>query len=374
MIDNHLQTDLSTHREQLFRWFVKQVGDVQAAEDLTQETLVEAWNNRYKLTDPSGVTAWLYAIASNIHKRWLRQNGRDQARYTPLSEETFSTSSLTSIDLSRTDLITLLDRALAELPPETRTVVLMRYLEELPQAKVAQILGLSESAVAVRLHRGKLELRRRLQLEADGEISQQGWQKTNIWCPVCGIHCYEGKLDSHTGELMLWCPRCFPDSRFPDWGHTETPEQHLIKGLTSFKPALNRVMKNMADHLIPALPQGKIRCETCGTETPLYRTYPSHVPRFQDDHPGIHYTCPKCAELSYSALSGIAISTPEARQFWKDHPRIQQQPIQRAEHEGQSVIIFEIASIADPKARLAVFFAQESFELLKVERTDKHHD
>jgi RNA polymerase sigma factor (sigma-70 family) len=242
VIDNHLQTDLSTHRDMLFRWFIKQVGDVQTSEDLTQETLVEAWNNRHKLVDPAGLTSWLYAIASNIHKRWLRQSGRDRARYAPLSEETFAASAPNNIELSRADLITLLDRALAELPAETRRIVLMRYLEDLPQVKVAQILGLSESAVAVRLHRGKLELRRHLQAETNGETSSS-WQRTNIWCPVCGLHFYEGKLDSQTGELVLWCPRCFPDARFPDWGHTETADLPLIKGLTSFKPALNRVMK-----------------------------------------------------------------------------------------------------------------------------------
>jgi hypothetical protein len=129
----------------------------------------------------------------------------------------------------------------------------------------------------------------------------------------------------------------------------------------------------MADHLIPALPKGQIHCATCGTAVPLYRTMPEHIPRFQDDHPGIQYTCPTCDELSYSALSGIAISTPEARQFWKDHPRIQQQPIQRVEHEGRPVMIFEVASIDESKARLAVFFDQQSFELLKVERTDEDH-
>src|SRR5687768_6645156 len=107
LIDNHLQTDLSIHRDQLFRWFVKQVGDVQTAEDLTQETLVEAWNNRHKLIDTAGTTAWLYAVASNIHKRWMRHNGRDQARMTPLSEETFTENTLPAFDLSRSDLIDL---------------------------------------------------------------------------------------------------------------------------------------------------------------------------------------------------------------------------------------------------------------------------
>jgi RNA polymerase sigma factor (sigma-70 family) len=64
------------------------------------------------------------------------------------------------VDLERDDLAWLLDRALALLPPETREILVQKYVEECPQADVAARLGLTEGAVEARLQRGKLALRR----------------------------------------------------------------------------------------------------------------------------------------------------------------------------------------------------------------------
>lgn len=51
-------------------------GDATAAEDLAQETLLEAWRHRWKLHDPSGRLPWLAAIARNVCSRWHRAQAR----------------------------------------------------------------------------------------------------------------------------------------------------------------------------------------------------------------------------------------------------------------------------------------------------------
>ena len=51
-------------------------GDGDAAEDLAQETLLEAWRHRHKVTDAHGVDRWLMAIARNVCLRWGRTCGR----------------------------------------------------------------------------------------------------------------------------------------------------------------------------------------------------------------------------------------------------------------------------------------------------------
>ena len=78
------------------------------------------------------------------------------------------------LELERGELAHLLDQAMALLPPETRTILIERYINELPQAEVAARLGLSENLVAVRLHRGKLALRRVLSNELSQEMSSYG--------------------------------------------------------------------------------------------------------------------------------------------------------------------------------------------------------
>jgi RNA polymerase sigma-70 factor (ECF subfamily) len=80
--------DLALHAERarLVHLCAYLTGNNDAAEDLAQETLVEAWRHAHKLHDPSGRDRWLAAIARNVCRRWLRARGRELARhaYEPL--------------------------------------------------------------------------------------------------------------------------------------------------------------------------------------------------------------------------------------------------------------------------------------------------
>ncbi len=56
----------AAERARLVRLCAYLTGDAQAAEDLAQETLVEAWRHAHKLHDPHGREPWLRAIARNV--------------------------------------------------------------------------------------------------------------------------------------------------------------------------------------------------------------------------------------------------------------------------------------------------------------------
>src|SRR5436190_1084632 len=82
--------------------------------------------------------------------------------------------------------------------PDTREVLIRRYIQDCPQAEVAERLGFTEGAVEAHLHRGKLSLRRLLTNELSAEAisfglispDDAGWADTRVWCPGCG----NGKL------------------------------------------------------------------------------------------------------------------------------------------------------------------------------------
>jgi RNA polymerase sigma-70 factor (ECF subfamily) len=302
-MDHILSSIMVERRAELVRWFYYRVGqDSHLAEDLAQETLIEAWDNRGKLSDPSGVTAWLYAIARNIFKRWARRQSRHMERVTDLDEAKHGAERHVNIALSRNELIALLDRTLNALPAKTRQIIVMRYLEGRPQAQVAEYMGLSESAVAVRLHRGKLELRARLAAEERGKTQSARWQRTSIWCPGCGQHRYEGKLDSQTGELLLRCPGCASSSLSMAWEHRETAGPRIVKGLSTFKPAFNRILDWAYERFTLALRQGTLRCTACDGEV---------LPRFGGPDAArrlsVHYVCPHCHNVNHCALSSMAL-------------------------------------------------------------------
>ena len=245
MATNTLETALEQARPRHLRWMMSLTGQAQSAEDIVQEAYLEAWRNQHKITDFEGIDHWLNAITHNVYKRWYRKNSKTVAHEADISD-TLPSDPLAEYELDKDDLSDLLDQALAQLSPETRAIILARYLEEQPQAKVAHDMGLSESAVAVRLHRGKLALRK--SLETPDESADE-WQTTRIWCGSCGQAQYRAKSDPENGRLLLLCPHCCTDERYPAWGQRETPTSPLLVGITSIKSALTRLMKQIDKEL-----------------------------------------------------------------------------------------------------------------------------
>src|SRR5260221_13255506 len=75
---------LRAERPLLVRLCRRLTGSDAAAEDVAQETLLEAWRHADMLTDATGASRWLAAIARNVARRWARRQGRDAARLVPL--------------------------------------------------------------------------------------------------------------------------------------------------------------------------------------------------------------------------------------------------------------------------------------------------
>ncbi|HVB72444.1 MAG TPA: sigma-70 family RNA polymerase sigma factor [Ktedonobacteraceae bacterium] len=142
-----------------------------AAEDLVQETLLEAWRHEHSLRDQERRAKWLSGIARNVCLRWLRKDGKEAAHLVDARvksddldvtqyelEDSLADDFDIEVELERKELVELLDRAMALLPVETRHVLVKRYVEESSLAEVAEQLGTNVSAVAMRLQRGKLAL------------------------------------------------------------------------------------------------------------------------------------------------------------------------------------------------------------------------
>jgi RNA polymerase sigma factor (sigma-70 family) len=351
-----LEDAFLSERPRLLRWMLSRTGDSTTAEDLVQEAYFEAWRNRHKLLDASGVAKWLNAITQNVYLRWQRQAVQRFAHESAWLEDD---ETLGDYALEQSELADLLDKALELLPPETRTVLLARYLEEQPQAKVARDMGISESALAVRLHRGKLALRKLLDSEAD---EGDDWQETRLWCLGCGQACYKAKFNSETGQLTLICPHCTTDPAFPAWGHNA---HESLVGFKSIKPVHDRAKLLHFQRLSPALPIGHIPCHKCGRESRIIHAMPDTVP-FKD-WIGIHVLCDNCGVVDYSALSGIAGSSPQAIAHSKDNPRSRALPPQNLNYQGREAVKVCIESLHQNDL-LELIFARDNYEILAVYR------
>jgi RNA polymerase sigma factor (sigma-70 family) len=361
-------------RARLVRLCAHLTGDSSAAEDLAQETLLIAWHRHHQLTDAHGVTPWLSAIARNVCRHWIRDRSRARAHIVLSTSESTDLKADEgpadecdlAIDLERDELATLLDRALALLPPETRAALVQHYIEELPQAEIAARLGVNEGTLAVRLHRGKLALRRVLvtdfrdEAAAYGLVASEtdGWQETHIWCPQCGVQRLLGWLDSPGGELRLRCPNC-NDSV----GMMVHAGADFLRGVKAFKPAFSRVLAWIHDYYHANAVKGIVPCMRCGRPLQIQIGIPPPQP---GSPRSIFSWCDRCDVVaSTESWWSLAQSLPEVRQFWREHPQMRFLPLREVEADGSAAIVTSFESVSG-SARMEVVSSADTFEVIRL--------
>ncbi|HEV2126635.1 MAG TPA: RNA polymerase sigma factor, partial [Chloroflexota bacterium] len=384
---------LSIERARLVRLCAYLTGSANAAEDLAQETLYEAWRNARKLhdpADPTGRSQWLSAIARNICLRWSRSRRRE-LRYravaqTPVdpdqegaapervdgpagSADVFDLA----LDLERHELVHLLNRALGLLPPATRQALIECYVEESPRTQTALRLGLSEGAVAMKLQRGKRALRHLLATKFRHEALSFGlidgaaeeWQETRIWCPLCGQRRLIGRFVPDRSELSLRCPACCAAPGVYV-SHGDYPA--LFNGITRVKPALNRVLAWYDDHFQRRPPGAVLPCLRCGQLLPIRGplAVSPHVPPMLRATLAISVHCDACGANAEHQIAGRALALPEGRQFWRDHPRIHLLPPREIDLGGVAAVVTRFESVTT-SATLDVVSVRDTFEVVQVQ-------
>jgi RNA polymerase sigma-70 factor (ECF subfamily) len=124
--------------------------DRRDVEEATQDVFVQAWRNLGRFRGRSQLFTWLYRIAVNEALMRRRRRSHD---IVPLDER------LTAAADPEPGLRDLLVRELAALPFEQRTAVVLRDVEGLSNAEVAEALGISVAAAKSRIHRGRMQIR-----------------------------------------------------------------------------------------------------------------------------------------------------------------------------------------------------------------------
>jgi RNA polymerase sigma factor (sigma-70 family) len=125
------------------------------AEDAAQEALIVLYRKIGTLRATAALGSWMFSIVRNECVRRSRLK---------LSRHNFSAMTEASAEealLARLELERIVD-SIANLPPEQRSVVVLRDIQGLSGAATAQALGLSRAAMKSRLHRGRETLRSRL--------------------------------------------------------------------------------------------------------------------------------------------------------------------------------------------------------------------
>jgi RNA polymerase sigma-70 factor (ECF subfamily) len=171
--DHDFEQIYREHADKLFAFGQKICGHVHDAEDLVQETFLNAYRGLDGFRGDAKMSTWLYAIAARvcIRKRRKKKDAPDRElsldEFLPTDDGEFRLQPIADGPnpeqaLQNKELKDVLDDAIQALPRHYRLVLVLRDMEGLSAGEVGSIMGLNERAVKSRLHRARLFVRQRL--------------------------------------------------------------------------------------------------------------------------------------------------------------------------------------------------------------------
>jgi len=150
--------------DRIYRYVFYQVRDRMTAEDITEEVFVKAWQAIGSCKGKEATfSAWLYRIAHNHMIDTLR----NKQKYTSIEMENIIDDSDPKVEIE-----TALDRqellaAVADLPQNQKEVIILKFIEELDNREISQVLGKREGAIRILQMRALTNLRQKLTIEVE---------------------------------------------------------------------------------------------------------------------------------------------------------------------------------------------------------------
>lgn len=149
---------------ELYRFLARFTGNAAAAEDLLQETFLQVHQSAERFDQSRRLRPWLFTIAANKARDWLRSQrrrtevsldadvGRQGEESVTFAEIFHGNDALPEDILGHAEQLELVRRAIEQLPPALRQVLLLGYFQQLPYKEIAEIVGVPVGTVKSRLH------------------------------------------------------------------------------------------------------------------------------------------------------------------------------------------------------------------------------
>ena len=138
--------------------FMRRLGhSCQVSEDLTQESFLQAWQHISQLRDAGVLNSWLYRIASNVSKLYLRRHRGKEA--VGISFDVPDDGEAGSEIIEHNEQIGRLKDAVYRLPIKLRGAIVLHYMQHLTIAEAAEAAGVSKGTLKSRLSRALKALR-----------------------------------------------------------------------------------------------------------------------------------------------------------------------------------------------------------------------
>jgi len=159
---------VTRYKDRLLNFIYRFLNDLDRSEDLVQDTLLKLYTHKDSYKEIAKFSTWLYTIAANLARTELRKIKR---------RKTFSITELSHDDrefiIESTDVVPgqevfsqnfekNVQRALAELPDDFKTIIILRDIQELSYDEISKIVEVPLGTVKSRINRGRVKLQQLL--------------------------------------------------------------------------------------------------------------------------------------------------------------------------------------------------------------------
>ncbi len=161
---------IERYQKKILNFMYRMVGERGAAEDLTQEVFLKAYQALPQFRKAAAFSTWLFRIAHN-HCLNALKGRRREVPVTALEKEPSNGNPLTRLadpsqsteqHLEHRELHMVVQEKLAELTPEHRAVLILRDVQGCSYDEIASTLNLEGGTVRSRIHRARMELKEKL--------------------------------------------------------------------------------------------------------------------------------------------------------------------------------------------------------------------
>ena len=150
------------YQKPIYNLMYRVTGSRELSMDMSQETLVRAYEKLERFDPAKSFFPWLYAIGLNLTRDYLRKAGREARLFERNFDEsnTIDDSSNPVTRVERKLEMAHVLKAMEKLPFDQREALILRFREDLSMRDIARALSISVSGAKMRVHRALKELRR----------------------------------------------------------------------------------------------------------------------------------------------------------------------------------------------------------------------
>ncbi|CAM1342839.1 RNA polymerase sigma factor [Tenacibaculum amylolyticum] len=146
------------YKKRLFGFFFQMNKDASLCEDLVQNVFIRVLKYKHTYTEDSNFLSWIFKIARNVYYDHFK--AQDKKRASTLTEVNhIEATENVERDIEKSEKIRILQKAINELPPAKKELIILSKIKELKYKELGEIIGCTEGNARTKVHRALYDLK-----------------------------------------------------------------------------------------------------------------------------------------------------------------------------------------------------------------------